>query len=141
MKIIVLIVIISFSIINTKAQIIGVPDTLFYLQSIVASKSQFIGHPFSELQNSMQIQIKHFSRNTDFINNINKETSTSFGFYFPQNNDDVYLSYPRLRISWQPYLNAKLSDTIWKNNNGGSWASSASTFYSTGIISDIQIRE
>lgn len=141
MKKIVLIVIISFSIINTEAQVIGVSDTLFYLQSIVANKSQFIGHTFSELENSMQIQIKHFSRNTDLVNDKNKETSTSFGFYFPQNNDEVYLSYPRLRISWQPYLNATISDNIWGNNNGGSWNSSASTFYSTGIISDIQIRE
>lgn len=122
-----------------KAQT-GVPDTLVYLKNIVANKTQYIGKPFSVLLADLQIQIKHFMPNTDIIHDISKETSTSFGFYFPQNSDEMYLAYPRLRITWQTPLDITLSDII-RNNNRGSWNQSSNLLYSNSIIADIKIRE
>ena len=84
-----------------KAQTYGVPDTLSYLQSIVANKAQFTGQPFSVLLDSLKIQIKFFSPFGAIPHDKNKETSTSFAFYFPQTEDEMYLTYPKLRISWQ----------------------------------------
>lgn len=123
---------------DTKAQT-GVPDTLAYLQTIVANKAQYIGQPLSTLLSDLQIQIKHFSRNTDIVYDISKETSTSFGWYFPQNADEIYLTYPRLRISWQTPLNAYQSGILYTNNNGGWWSTAVYDFYKNGIISDITV--
>lgn len=85
---------------DTKAQ--AVPDTLAYLQTIVNNKAAYIGQPFSVLMDSLQIQIKYFSRFPGLPNDMTKETSTSFSFYNPVSMDDFYLIYPVLRISWQP---------------------------------------
>jgi hypothetical protein len=126
---------------EVKAQTYGVPDTLTYLQSIVANKAQFIGHPFSVLRDSLKIEIKLFSPFASISYNKTKETSTSFAFYFPQSDADHYLSYPRIEIYWQTYLNINQSDAIRLNNNRGQWNSLADSFYTTGIIADIQIRE
>lgn len=122
-----------------KAQT-GVPDTLVYLKNIVSNKTQYIGKPFSVLLADLQIQIKHFMPNTDIIHDISKETSTSFGFYFPHNSEEMYLAYPRLRITWQTPLDITLSDII-RNNNRGSWNQSSNLLYSNSIIADIKIRE
>lgn len=118
----------------------AVSDTLTYLKSIVANKTQYIGKPFSALLSDLQIQIKHFMPNTDIIHDISKETSTSFGFYFPQSSDEMYLAYPRLRITWQTPLDITLSDNI-RNNNRGLWNQSSNLIYSNSIIADIKIRE
>jgi hypothetical protein len=127
----------SFSKVN--AQSVGVPDTLAYLQSIVANKAFFIGKPFSVLRDSLKIQIKHFSPHAHIPYDKNKETATSFAFYFPFSTADHYLSYPRLRVSWLPYLNATQSDIIWESNNGGSWNTNSNAFYNNAIIHDIDI--
>lgn len=125
---------------NLKAQT-GVPDTLAYLQSIVVNKSQYIGQPFSVLYNNLQIQVKYFSPFSAIHYDKNKETSTSFSFYFPQNGlDDFYLTYPKLEIYWQPYLSAIQSESIW-GNSGGQWNTSAYNFYKNAIIADIKVRE
>lgn len=125
---------------NIKAQT-GVPDTLAYLQAIVANKANYIGQPFSTLLNDLQIQVKFFSPFASLPYDNTKETSTSVAFYFPQTEDEMYLTYPKLRVSWQPYLNMGQSEVLYKNNNGGGWSSPVVAFYSTGIIADIQIRE
>lgn len=130
--------IITASVNKTNAQ---VPDTLVYLQSIVANKSQFIGRPFSVLMDSLKIQIKFFSPFGAIHYDKNKETSTSFAFYFPHTSDEMYLTYPKLEIYWQPYLNASQSDILWENNNGGGWSPTVAAFYATGIIADIKVRE
>ncbi len=106
---IILIPIIILSIGRVSAQTYGVSDTLSYLQSIVNDKAFYIGKPFSVLRDSLKIEIKYFNQNTDITSDINKETSTSFGFYFPQENQNFYLTYPRIRIKWQTDLNAKQS--------------------------------
>ena len=50
-------------------------------------------------------------------------------FYFPQNADEMYLTYPSLRISWQQYLNANQSNIIRAtNNNRGQWNVAAYNF-------------
>lgn len=116
-------------------------DTLAYLQSIVANKAQYIGQPFSTLYSNLSIQIKFFSPVADIHHNKSKETATRFSFFFPQSADDMYLTYPLLRISWQPFLNATQSDVIWESNNGGEWNTSAYNFYKNAIIADIKVRD
>jgi hypothetical protein len=93
------------------------------------------------LLDSLKIQIKYFSPTRGIVYDISKETSTHFGFRFPQNADDMYLTYPHLVIYWQPCLNATQSDILWENNNGGEWSSAVAAFYSTGKIADIKVRE
>ncbi len=124
---------------NAEAQT-GVPDTLAYLQSIIANKANYIGQPFSVLQNNLQIQIKYFQPFAGIHHDKNKETSTSFAFYFPGNADEIYLTFPKLEIYWQPYLNAVQSRGIAQGNRG-IWSSAAQAFYANGIIADIKIRE
>ncbi len=134
------IALISFSK-NAKAQT-GVPDTLVYLQSITANKANYIGQPFSALLDDLQIQIKFFSPFASIHYDKNKETSTSFSFYFPQDgHDDFYLTYPKLEVFWQTALGITQSDALWESNNGGGWASTVATFYANGIIKYIRIRE
>lgn len=125
---------------NTNAQT-GVPDTLAYLQTIVANKANYIGQPFSALLNNLQIQIKYFHPIASIPYDVTKETSTSFAFYFPQTEDDMYLTYPCLNIYWQTPLNANQSFSLYNTNNGGSWTTAVSNFYANGIIADIKIRE
>jgi hypothetical protein len=140
-KIIIILLIFGAIFKNASAQTTPVTDTLAYLQTIVANKANYIGQPFSILRNNLQIQIKFFSIGRGIWTDINKETSTDFAFYFPQNADEIYLTYPSLKISWATPLNANQSDILWKNHNGGGWATDVAALYSTGIISDIQIRE
>jgi len=105
----ILVLIIAISAKDTYAQN-GVPNTLAYLQTIVDNKSNYIGQPFSVLLDSLQIQIKYFSRFPGLHHDKTKETSTSFSFYLPQDDfNDFYLTYPKLEIYWQPYLNATQS--------------------------------
>jgi len=125
---------------NTKAQS-GVPDTLAYLQTIVANKAQYIGQPFSVLYNNLQIQIKLFSPFAGKHSRIDDETSTSLAFYFPQTIEDHYLSYPRLDIYWQVPLNINQSEGIWRNSSSGNWSSASYNFYKNAIVSDIKVRE
>ena len=117
-----------------------VTDTLAYLQNIEVNKFQFLGQPFSVLMDSLKIQIKYFNQNTAIVYDITKETSTSFGFFFPQTNDDFFLTYPRIEVVWQNYLNASQSWSLYQTY-GGSWQSAVAAFYSNGIIADIKVRE
>jgi hypothetical protein len=131
----------AFCVTETNSQT-RVPDTLAYLQTVVANKSQYIGRPFSSLLADLQIQVKHFIPIPDIIYDISKETSTSFGFYFPQNADEMHLAYPRLRIKWQTPLDITQSDNIRStNNNRGQWIAAAASLYSNAIIADIKILE
>ena len=124
---------------ETKAQ---VPDTLAYIQSVVANKAQFIGQPFSVLMDSLKIQIKFFSPFAAIPHDKNKETSTSFSFYFPQDGlEDFFLTYPKLEVIWQTPLNATLCDALWEANNGGGWTSTVAAFYANGIVADIKVRD
>ncbi|MBK8710825.1 MAG: hypothetical protein IPL97_02910 [Niastella sp.] len=52
---------------NVEAQTYGVPDTLAYLQTIIANKANFIGQPFSTLLNDLQIQVNFFPRLQVFL--------------------------------------------------------------------------
>ncbi len=136
------IVVTYFTTKNVNAQNTGVPDTLAYLQTIVANKSQYIGQPFSVLQNSLQIQIKFFQPFAAIHHDKTKETSTSFAFYFPSDADELYLTFPKLEIYWQVPLNIAQSDNIRSvNNNRGQWNAASANFYANGIIADIKVRE
>ncbi|HRD58836.1 MAG TPA: hypothetical protein PK504_12350 [Ferruginibacter sp.] len=127
---------------SVNAQSGGVTDTLSYLQTIVANKAQYIGHPFSVLYNSLQIQVKFFSPFASIPYAKHKETSTSFSYYFPTDSlNDFYLTYPKLEIFWQTPLNANLSDVIWQNNNGGGWNTNSYNFYKDAIITNLKVRE
>ncbi len=120
----------------------GVPDTLAYLQTIVANKANYIGQPFSALFNNLQIQTKYFHpiRGGGHYDS-NKETSTHFSFYFPQSADELYLTYPCLVIYWQTPLNANHSFSLYNTNNGGGWTTAVANFYTNGIIADIKVWE
>ncbi|MBC7935739.1 MAG: hypothetical protein H7Y86_10355 [Rhizobacter sp.] len=115
-------------------------DTLAVLQTIVVNKSQFVGQPFSKLLDSLKIQIKYFSPFGSLPYDMNKETSSSFSFYFPQSSNEMYLTYPKLRVSWYPFLNGALSETLF-GYFGGGWTPNVKTFYSTGVVADIEIRD
>lgn len=141
MKKIMLIALVILSTSQLKAQNQGVPDTLIYLQTIVANKSKFIGKLFSVLRDSLKLEIRYFDPKSNIVYDISKETSTRFGFYFDINADELYLTYPSLEIFWQTPLNATQSNVIWNNNNGGGWSTSAIQFYSPGIIRDIKVSE
>ncbi|HWC55198.1 MAG TPA: hypothetical protein VG676_16550 [Chitinophagaceae bacterium] len=125
---------------NSDAQT-GVPDTLTYLQTIVANKANYIGQPFSTLLDTLQIQVKFFSPFAAIHYDKNKETSTSFAFYFPQTEDEMYLTYPCLEIYWQTYLNMNQSLSLYNFNNGGGWTTAVYNFYKNAIIKDIKVRE
>jgi hypothetical protein len=141
MKKILIITFLILAISRTKgnAQTTGVSDTLAYLQTIVANKAQYIGRPFSELQSNLQIEIKFFSPFSAKRHRMNKETSTSFAFYFPLNAEQIYLTYPCLEIVWQTYLDANQSRQLYTQFNGGGWNPTMSSFYSSGIIADIRL--
>lgn len=84
MKKIIFILILSATIFNkVDAQTTPVTDTLAYLHTIVNNKASFIGHPFSTLANSLQIQIKSFFPFASLPYDKTKETSTDFSFTFP----------------------------------------------------------
>jgi hypothetical protein len=116
-------------------------DTLAYLKSIVANKANYVGRPFSALLNDLQIQIRFFSPFGGIFQDKSKETSTMFSFYFPQSADEMYLTFPCLRIAWSPYLNADISDGLYKKYNGGGWQQEVIGFYSSAIIADIIVIE
>lgn len=141
----ILIIIIIFSAVhstNVNAQTSGVPDTLSYLQTIVTNKAQYVGQPFSVLYNALQIQVKFFSPFASLPYAKNKETSTSFSFYFPTDSlNDFYLTYPKLEMFWQSPLNAAQSDLIWQTNSGGGWNINSYNFYKNAIIADIKVRQ
>jgi len=126
---------------NAVAQSSVVPDTLAYLQSIVANKSKYIGKPFSVVLNSLQIQIKYFSPRENIHYDKYKETSTLFSFYFPQNSEEIYLIYPGLEIYWKPYLNAVQSELLYSQCQSVGWSPSVEAFYKNAIISDIKVLE
>ena len=143
MKEILFIILFCFSafIKNAQAQTTGVPDTLSYLQTIVANKAQYIGQPFSVLSNNLQIQIKFFSPIASIPYDKNKETSTLFSFYFPQNAEEIYLTYPSLEIYWVPCLNSVQSRLLHSQYRSVGWATAVTSFYANAIIADIRILE
>ena len=134
----ILILIIAISEKESKAQT-GVPDTLAYLQTIVANKANYIGQPVSALLNDLQIQIKYFHPSRGIVYDVSKETSTSFAFYFPQTADDMYLTYPCLEIYWQTPLNANQAFSLYNAKNGGGWDTTVYNFYKNATIKNITV--
>jgi hypothetical protein len=126
---------------SLKAQTSGVPDTLAYLQSIVANKAQFVGQPFSTLMDSLQIQIKFYFPFASLPYDKAKETSTSFAFYFPPTAEEVYLTYPHLEIYWQLPPDAEQSRTLRSQYRSIGWNLQIANHYSSKIIADIKVRE
>ena len=98
----ILVIVFLLNVVNEENVTAQVPETLAYLQSVVANKAQFVGQPFSVLRDSLKIQIKYFSPFGSISYDITKETSTSFSFFFPQTINDLYLTYPKLDIFWRP---------------------------------------
>lgn len=123
----------------SQAQTYGVPDTLAYLQTLVANKNQFVGQPFSKLADSLKLQIKYFSPYGSLPHDMTKETSTTFAFYKPATSAEVYLIYPCFEIYWYPFMNAGQSETLF-GYFGGGWNSNVKSFYSAGVVADIKIR-
>ena len=123
---------------KTKAQPAGVPDTLAYLQTIVAKKAQYIGQPLSLLINHLQIEVKSFGPFSGIHHRKDAETSTTFGFYCPVGTNDLYKLFPALRVMWNPYLNSTFSDSLF-TLFGGCWAPQVYNHYANEIVRDIDI--
>ncbi len=138
MKKIIFILFIVITTKNVSAQKYGVPDTLAYLHEVVANKAKYIGQPFSKLQADLKLKIKQFRPDAHFSYRINTETSTDFCFYFPLNQEEIYLTYPCLEVFWYPYLDIHKSDEVIGINRG-KWSAAASTLYSTAIIYDMRV--
>lgn len=137
MKKLILILIIAAASLNSQAQY-GVPDTLAYLQTLVANKNQFIGQPFSKLSDSLRVQIKYFSPFPSLPYDKDKETSTTLAFYKPNTPGQVYLIYPCIEVYWYPFLNASQSNVLY-GNTGGGWTTNVAAFYSNGVVADIKL--
>ncbi len=113
-------------------------DTIGILQNIVANKNLYIGKPFSELEKAMPMKIKAFFPTADITSDISKETSTIFYFIRPEYVDDF--EQPSLEVYWSPYLNAEISDEIFRNApDGDYWLPEAKACYKDAIIKDIHI--
>lgn len=126
---------------GTLAQI-GISDTLTYLKSIEANKSQYIGQPFSILLNTLQLDIKFFQPFATKPHDRFKETTTIFSFYFPNSNAEMYLASPSLTIIWETPLDINQSFQIFGiGNNKGRWNTAALSYYSSSIIKNIVIIE
>lgn len=123
-----------------KAQT-GVPDTLAYLQTIVQNKAQYIGQPFAKLLDSLKIQVKYFYPSADLPYNRFKETSTSFGFFFPATAEDIYLAYPMLIVTWRIPGEADQSRILRDQYRSVGWNTIIANHYSQRIITDISIEE
>ena len=137
-KIISILIILMFFVSKAKAQTTGVPDTLAYLQTIVANKAQYTGQPLSLLLNHLQIEVKQFSPFGGIHHKKDKETSTSFGFYCPTGANDRYRLLPALNIYWEPYLDKSFSMSLF-NQFGGCWTPQVYNYYANAIIKDIDI--
>jgi hypothetical protein len=134
----ILVFIIVFSPI-VKAQSTGVIDTLTYLQTIVNTKSLYIGKPFRNLADSLKIEIKFFSPQAPIHHDKSRETSTAFGWFTPLQPEDIAFTYPHLVVYWYPVLNAEKSRMIY--NKREDWPAAIIKYYSNAIISDIKISE
>ena len=137
-KILILLVVLFGYQAQINAQVI---DTLKYLQSIVACKTQYIGKPFSVLLKDLKIPIKYFSPHASIHYAKDSETSTTLSFYFPRTADEIYLTYPSLEIVWKPYLNTSESLDLFTLYHSVGWNTIIANYYSTGIIYDIRIFE
>lgn len=140
MKKVIILIVVVFAF-NVKGHSQVTTDTLDYLRNIVANKAQYVGHPFHVLADTLQLQIKFFSPFAGKAYDKTKETSTSFSFYFPPTQNEMYLTYPKLEIVWQVPLNANQSSVLYDANNGGGWSPAVATFYANAIIGDIRVRE
>lgn len=120
-----------------------VTDTLNYLRYVVSNKQQFIGQPFSVLNDSLKIQIKYFSPYGAYHFDQSRETHSRFGFNFRNNFAEFYLTYPGIQITWQQPLDLVLAYQIAQGyeNTGFAWGTRAYQHYSNAIIKDIRIIE
>jgi hypothetical protein len=98
-----------------KSQVTNVLDTLGYLKTIESNKANYIGKPFSVLLKDLKIQINYFSPFASLPYDKTKETSTSFCFYFPLTEHEIYLIYPCLEIYWITNMNATQSISLHRN--------------------------
>jgi hypothetical protein len=124
-----------------KSQVTNVLDTLGYLKTIASNKANYIGKPFSVLLKELKIQIKYFSPFARLPYDKTKETSTSFCFYFPLTEHEIYLIYPCLDIYWQIPLDALRSSYLYSHYSEVGWNATIASFYKKGIIADIKVRE
>ena len=124
---------------KANAQTNIVTDTVGYLRSVYANKSQFINKSFSVLLDSLKIPIKAFSTHT-LISDKSKESHTRFYFAIPESVDDF--GEKHIIISWITPLNANESAIIYnESEEGGIWIPAAKNFYKTGTIREIRVSD
>jgi hypothetical protein len=120
-----------------------VTDTLGYLRHLVANKQQFIGQPFSVLNDSLKIQIKYFSPFGAYHHDQSKETDSEFGFNNSIDIADFYLTYPRIRIYWQQPLGLYQAIQLTYLYNGSmvAWGTRAYQHYANAVVKDVRLVE
>jgi hypothetical protein len=128
---------------NSRGQTtVGVPDTLAYLNNIVANKTLYIGQPFSVLADSFQISIKYFDPDASIHHKKNSENQTFFAFYNSQTTNDYDRMFPMLVIHWAPpFRDINLSIAIRNVDILGGWNLIAKAHYANAIIADIRVFE
>jgi len=140
MKRLLAIVVLFACIFSVQAQTRPVTDTVGYLKSIYANKNQFIGKPFSNLLDSLKINIVYFGTNAGITSDKSKETSSAFYFIIPEYFEDFASRY--IEIYWATPLNADESALIYNmSEEGGLWIPEAKNFYKTGIIREIRVSD
>ncbi|HNP33975.1 MAG TPA: hypothetical protein PKN96_11845 [Flavobacterium sp.] len=115
-------------------------DTLTYLNHIVATKSNYIGRPFSVLLDSLQLPIKAFNISTYRSQNLKKESSILIGFAYANTPETIDLTFPRLEIIWQIPNDAIATWDLYRIYDGA-WNPSVQGYYQNKIILDLFVIE
>ena len=139
MKRLLAILVLFACIFSVQAQTRPVTDTVNYLKTFETNKTKYIGKPFSNLLDSLQIDIRYFGPLASLTYDKSKETSTRFYFIIPEYLEDIQSGY--IQIFWEPYLNADQSSIIFDEAaDNDRWNTAAKAFYKNGIIKDIKVR-
>ena len=113
-------------------------DTLNHLQYLVVNKQRYIGKPFSLLEKDLEFKIKKFIPIHGLFQNKNAETVTTFYLIDVKRERDY--SFPQLLVTWKPYLNGKISDSLFFKDHG-KWSRYSDSLYSSQIIGDISTNQ
>lgn len=136
MKLFIVTIAVFFCVATSYCQALPSADTLTYLKTITAQKQKYIGKPFSVLLNDLKISIVVFYPHASIHSAKSKETSTAFRFIVPEYLEGY--KFPHLEVYWEPYLNADLSDEIFKKYEiPGWWSPEAIEFCRNAIIKNI----
>jgi len=123
----------------SEAQNATITDTLAYLKSIEARKTEFVGQPFSKLLSELKIDILIFTPIGSNPTDIKQEMSTVFRTKIPKNLNEY--KYPCIDIIWLSYVNIDQSLSIAEQTGTfGKWTDNAKQHYQKFVVADLYIR-